>query len=479
MYLFFLTVYYAHYAVFHEKSMNYRVRVASVYLLGFFIDLVNMFIANVAYPDIGRQLNAPVSQLAWVSNGYILGLTLVIPLSSWLAKRIGSKRLFILSLIIFIIGTCGVAGASQIEQLIAWRVVQGLGGGLLIPVGQTMTYALYRSHERAKLSSVVMLVALMAPALSPAIGGVLVDNVSWRWVFLASLPLALIALVLAACWLKSDVRATSAERLDFSGLISGCLALTLILLGLTYMGESGRLSLGASLLVSGIALMGWYVRVSLRKTQPLLNLRLIQDPMLQTAMLIYQFIPGVFTGVSLIAMLYLQDQLGMHATLVGAMMLPWAIASFVAIALTGKKFNKIGPRPLFIIGCLVQGIGIGLLPLIGSTDDVILAVVAYALMGFGGSLCSSTAQSSAFIQVHDAELADASALWNINRQLSFCFGVTLISLLLNVLLNMSGIQKIQAYHLCFALAAISAVIPVLLCLRIANSRVILMLNQEK
>ncbi|BFO10758.1 hypothetical protein GGER_32680 [Serratia rubidaea] len=109
--------------------MNYRVRVASVYLLGFFIDLVNMFIANVAYPDIGRQLDAPVSQLAWVSNGYILGLTLVIPLSSWLAKRMGAKRLFMLSLVIFIIGTCGVAGAYNIEQLIAWRVAQGLGEG--------------------------------------------------------------------------------------------------------------------------------------------------------------------------------------------------------------------------------------------------------------------------------------------------------------------------------------------------------------
>ncbi|MGW1444814.1 MFS transporter [Serratia rhizosphaerae] len=459
--------------------MNYRVRVASVYLLGFFIDLVNMFIANVAYPDIGRQLDAPVSQLAWVSNGYILGLTLVIPLSSWLAKRMGSKRLLMLSLGVFIIGTCGVAAAGNIGQLIAWRVLQGLGGGLLIPVGQTMTYALYRSHERARLSAVVMLVALMAPALSPAIGGALVDNVSWRWVFLASLPLAFAALILAACWLKPDAEAGAAERLDFSGLISGCLALSLILLGLTNMGESGRLGVGAMLLLAGLALMGGYVRASLRKTQPLLNLRLMQEPMLRTAMLIYQLIPGIFTGVSLVAMLYLQNQLGMHATLVGVMMLPWAIAAFAAISLTGKTFNQLGPRPLFIIGCLVQGSGIGLLSLIGSGDDVVLAASAYALMGVGGSLCSSTAQSSAFIQVDDTELADASALWNINRQLSFCFGVTLISLLLNVLLNMTGMPAARAYHLCFVLAAVSTVIPVLLCLRIANRSVILMLNQEK
>ncbi|MFG1175128.1 MFS transporter [Erwiniaceae bacterium CAU 1747] len=459
--------------------MNYRVRVASVYLLGFFIDLVNMFIANVAYPEIGRQLGAPVSQLAWVSNGYILGLTLVIPLSRWLAIRMGSRRLFMLSLVIFIISTCGVATAFNTEQLIAWRVLQGLGGGLLIPVGQTMTYSLYHSHERAKLSSVVMLVALMAPALSPAVGGALVDNVSWRWVFLATLPLAVVALILAACWLKPDAQIRAEERLDLSGLITSCLALILILLGLTSMGEPGHLSRGAMLLAAGLVLMVGYVRASLRKTQPLLNLRLIQQPMLQTAMLIYQLIPGIFTGVSLVAMLYLQDRLGMHATLVGAMMLPWAIASFAAISLTGRKFNQVGPRPLFITGCLVQATGIGLLTLIGSAGDAALTAAAYALMGFGGSLCSSTAQSSAFIQVRNDELADASALWNINRQLSFCFGVTFISLLLSVLLNVSGISQMQAYHLCFALAAASAAIPILLCLRIANRRVILTLNQEK
>ena len=95
--------------------MSYRLRVASIYLLVFFVDLINMFIANIAYPDIGQQFNAQISQLTWVSNSYILGLTLVIPLSSWLVKKIGSKPLFILSLMVFIIGTCGVAGAMTIK----------------------------------------------------------------------------------------------------------------------------------------------------------------------------------------------------------------------------------------------------------------------------------------------------------------------------------------------------------------------------
>ncbi|SFO18392.1 drug resistance transporter, EmrB/QacA subfamily [Candidatus Pantoea varia] len=458
--------------------MSYRVRVASVYLLGFFIDLVNMFIANVAYPSIGRQFETPVTQLAWISNGYILGLTLVIPLSGWLVRRMGAKRLFMLSLLIFIVGTCGVGAATSVTQLITWRWIQGIGGGLLIPIGQTMTYALYRSNERAKLSSVVMLIALLAPALSPAVGGILVENLSWRWVFLVSLPLAVGAFVLAGCWLRADSPANSSEPLDLIGLISGCAALTLILLGLTWLGETDRLYQGALMLLAGGITLAGYVWDALRKKQPLINLHLVRDPLLRTAMLIYQFIPGVFTGISMLTMLYLQNQLGMHASFVGALMLPWSLASFAAISLTGKTFNHWGPRPLFITGCFVQALGIGMLALTGQTEDIIVCVLAFAFMGFGGSLCSSTAQSAAFIHIKDNELADASALWNINRQLSFCLGVTLVSLLFNLIAD-TGIATEHAYHLCFVVAACSAVIPVLCCLRMSNQKVISMLNKEQ
>lgn len=251
----------------------------------------------------------------------------------------GAKRLFMLSLLIFIAGTCGVGASTSVSQLIAFRWIQGIGGGLLIPIGQTMTYALYRSNERAKLSSVVMLIALLAPALSPAVGGIVVESLSWRWVFLVSLPLAIAALLLAGCWLKADKPANLSEPLDLVGLVSGCAALTLILLALTYLGDADRLYQGAMMLLAGVLTLAGYVWDALRKSHPLINLHLIKDPLLHTAMLIYQFIPGVFTGVSMITMLYLQNQLGMHASIVGALMLPWSLASFAAISLTGKTFN--------------------------------------------------------------------------------------------------------------------------------------------
>jgi MFS family permease len=353
-----------------------------------------------------------------------------------------------------------------------------MGGGLLIPIGQTLTYQLYRSHERAGLSAAIMLVGLLAPALSPALGGLIVDSLDWRWVFFANLPLAALALLLAALWLRPQAAAELQRKpLDVNGLLSACTALTLILLGLTRLGDADGLLQGALLLAAGALTLAYYLRRSLRIAQPLLNLRLMQDPLLRTSMMIYQCIPGLFIGVSLVAMLYLQNQLGMRAAQVGSLMLPWSLASFLAITLTGKKFNRLGPRPLFIVGCLLQGLGILTLSQIAHAGDYGLQLTAFALMGFGGSLCSSTAQSSAFLQIADEQLADASALWNINRQLSFCLGVALLSLLLNLLLE--HFSPAAAYKICFYLAAASTLVPLLLCLRIANRAIVHRLNTQQ
>lgn len=184
--------------------MTYRNKVATLFLLGFFLDLINMFIASVAFPAMSRTLHASPGELAWVSNGYIAGLTLVLPFSARLSQRFGARRVFLLSLSLFSIGALATGMADSLLNLVLWRVLQGMGGGLLIPIGQALTWQQFKTHERAKLSAAVMLVGLLAPACSPALGGLLVQLLSWRWVFLASLPIALLTLALAALWLKEE-----------------------------------------------------------------------------------------------------------------------------------------------------------------------------------------------------------------------------------------------------------------------------------
>lgn len=457
--------------------MPYRYRVATVYLLGFFLDLINMFISSVAWPEMGRALNASVAELAWISHGYLCGLTLVIPCSAWLTQRLGAKRLFMLSLALFTLGTLASGLAPGLNALVAARILQGVGGGLFIPVGQALTWQLFAVHERAKLSSAIMLVALLAPALSPTVGGLLVESFGWRWIFLSSLPLALLTLALAGLWLTSTERQAARTPLDVKGLILGSTGLFAILLGVTQASNEATHVSALLWLVTGMLILWLFIRRNGRQPYPLFSLALLGDPLLRYAMLVYQCIPGIFMGTSLVSIVYLQTQLGISASHTGMLMLPWAIASFVAISFTGKMFNRLGPRPLITAGGLLQATGILLLTQINSGEQTSWLVAAYALMGLGGSLSSSTAQSSAFISIPAQAMPEASALWNINRQLSFCFGVALLSLLLTVLQAMMPAP--QAYLFTFSLAAAGTLAPLVYSLRLNNQHIKNQLTQKE
>ncbi|CAM2927424.1 MFS transporter [Pseudomonas fluorescens] len=384
--------------------MTYRSKVAWIFLLGFALDLVNMFVATVAYPDIARELHASVTQLAWISNAYVLGLTVIIPLSVWLAAIMGERTLIAASLLLFAGASVMVGQAGSIETLIGWRALQGLGGGLLIPVGQAMAYRHYPAAERSQLTASVMSVALLVPALSPALGGLIVDSVSWRWIFYANLPLALLTLLLALLWIKPDAPVTVRPALDVGSIF-----------------------------------------------------KQIRSPMLRVAMLVYLFIPGIFIGTSLIAILYLRG-LGYDATHTGALMLPWALASALAIFLSKKRFNRYGPKPLLLAGMALQCIGILLL----TKPEPAVIILAYALMGLGGSLCSSTAQTLAFLDIPAERMGHASALWNINRQVSFCLGAAALSALLSAL---------DSFVITFTIAAALTLLPLFAVLRLDTSRV--------
>lgn len=399
--------------------MTHRHKVAAVFLLGFFLDLINMFIASVAFPAIGRALDVSVSKLSWISNAYIIGLTLVVPFSAWLSQRCGAKRLFLFSLTLFSGGALAAGLAQSLGALIFWRAVQGMGGGLLIPLGQALTWQLYQPHERAKLSAAVMLVGLLAPACSPALGGLLVQTFSWRWVFFASLPLTVLTFILAARWLSNGAGAARPARF--------------------------------------------------------LHLPLLGDPLLRFAMLVYLCVPGMFIGVNVVGMFYLQRVTGMSPSAIGSLMLPWSLASFAAIAFTGRFFNRLGPRPLIIVGCLLQAAGILLLLMVSPHSALVLLILAFTLMGAGGSLCSSTAQSSAFLNTANPDMPDASALWSLNRQLSFFAGSALLALLL------SAYPLAFAWRGVFVSAAVITLLPLVGCPGINNRAIVsrLQTNLEK
>jgi EmrB/QacA subfamily drug resistance transporter len=446
--------------------MAYRSKVALVYLLGFALDLLNMFVASIAYPDIAQQLHASVTELAWITNAYMLGLTLIIPLSVWLAARVGERRLILASLLLFAIGSALVAQAGSIESLIGWRLLQGIGGGLLLPVGQALAYREFPPTQRAHFTGVVLLVALMVPALSPAAGGLIVQALSWRWIFYLNLPVTLLAFGLGLFWLKADQPSSERPTLDARGLLLATTALSLLLIAVSMLSETDTRILGLFVFVLSVLTLCIYLRDGWRKPNAILDLQLIKNPSLRLAMLIYLCVPGVFTGTHMIAVLYLHN-LGLGAAQIGALMLPWAVGSGVAIMLGKRVFNRLGPKPLLSAGMLLQCLGIVLLMRIEQPASTPL-IIAYALMGLGGSLCSVTAQTLAFVGIVPEKMGHSSALWNINRQLGFCLGAALLSSLLGAL---GG----EGFRYCFLAAALLTLLPMVSVLRFDSTTVLALL----
>ncbi|MDN7914320.1 MFS transporter [Burkholderia cepacia] len=447
-----------------------RSRIAAVYLLGFAIDLANMFMLNAAYPALQRELHASVAQLAWVGNMYVLGLTVVIPFGTWLARRCGERRVFAASLLLFGLGSAGVGASPSIESLLAWRLVQGLGGGLLIPVGQTMAYRAYPPQARARLTSVVMMVALLVPALSPAIGGAIVDRGSWRAIFFAMLPIAAATCALAFAWLPHDGARDRPPRLDWPGLGLSAVTLVALLLGLTAAGQPGGAVFPLAMLAVASAAGAGYAAHARRALSPVVDLRLLAQPLLRTGVVVYLCVPGIFTGVNLVASLYLQNALGLSAAHAGALMLPWAIAACFAIATTRRCFARHGAKPLFASGIAIDCVGIALLATPWAGVEAV-RIAAFAAMGFGASLCTSTSQSAAFVDVPADRMGDASALWNINRQLSFCVGVAVLGSALNALLAFdAGGPSLAPYRWCFGLAVLLTLLPLGLIARLPAHR---------
>lgn len=441
--------------------MTYRYRVATVFLMGFFIDCINIFMPAVALPRITDEFAVANTSSAWVGNAYMLGLTLVIPLSTWLVGRSGARRLLSASMLAFAVATWGCGAATSFAGLIAWRLAQGLAGGLLIPVGQALTFNLFQGHERARVSTLVMAVALIAPALAPTLGGLIVDRHGWPWVFHSNIPLALLAAALAWAWVR-EAPHTQQPRPDFYGLLLVSGALACLLLGMSLYGAGHGATLALACLALGLLCALLYRAHYRRSAQGVVELKLLASARLRVSMLVYHAIPGVFTGVNLLNIFYLQQVLQLSAQASGLFMVVYAACAFAAMLLVGRAYNRLGARRLLLLGMLVHSLGIALLAMVTSARDTYWLIAAYGLMGIGGGMGANTAQTTALLDFSNTQLQQASVLWNINRQMAFSIGATLLLMLFNLLPGDTDITP--TYHLTFVLAALLGLAP-LACLR--------------
>src|SRR2546423_6707253 len=230
-------------------------RISLVVIVGSIMSILDTTIVNVALETLGRDLHATVSEIQWVVTGYMLSLAAVIPVTGWAARRFGAKRVYIVSLILFTAGSALCGLATSTEELVIFRVLQGVGGGMILPIGQMMMAEAAGPKRMGRVMSIRAVPVMLAPILGPTVGGLIVQNASWRWIFYVNVPIGVIAVIAALRTLPS-VKPGKADRLDFRGLLLMSAGLGLLTYGLAEIGTTGSFTATKALVpcLDGLAL---------------------------------------------------------------------------------------------------------------------------------------------------------------------------------------------------------------------------------
>jgi EmrB/QacA subfamily drug resistance transporter len=412
------------------RNAPYKYLVATAFICGLFMDLLDLTVLNVALPTLGRQFHAGTSTLEWVVTGYLLSLAIWIPASGWIGDRVGTKKTFMFALAMFVTGSalCGVS--QSIGQLIACRILQGVGGGMLTPVGTAMLFRAFPPEERAKASMILTIPTAIGPAIGPVLGGWLVDYVSWRWIFYVNLPIGIAAFVFSLFFLKESKEA-SAGRFDLAGFALAAIGLASLLYGLSAAPTSGWTSAKA-LASFAIAIVAFaaLVPAELRNREPMLDLRLFANRMFRSANLTLMASFASLVGMLFIVPLFLQNLQGYSAIKTGLVTMATAITVILAAPLVGRLYPRVGPRRLLMFALAVFAATSAAFTLVSAQTSIWLIIAILSLQGVGIGFTFIPAQAATFSTIAPVSMGRASSLYNTNRQVAGSLGVAILATVL-------------------------------------------------
>jgi EmrB/QacA subfamily drug resistance transporter len=437
------------------KRIEYKWVVATIFVLGLFMEIMDTTIINVAIPTLAEEFKVNAASMEWVVIGYLLPLAVWIPASGWIGDRFGTKKTFLFALFLFTVASmlCGVA--QNMEQLIAFRVLQGVGGGMLTPVGTAMLYRSFPPEERARASTVLIVPTVIAPALGPVIGGAIVDHLSWRWIFYVNLPIGIAGFVFGALFLKEH-REPQAGRFDLPGFVLSGAGLALFLYAITQGPSHGWAS--TSVLVTGIGgllLIGLLIKVELTVAEPMLALRLYRDRIFRNANMVNSLSYGSFMAFLFLLPQMLQGPFGLSALETGLSTLPQALGVILMSQIVGRLYHTVGPRRLITTGLVVTALVTVPFVLIDAGTNLWLIPVLMFVRGCGMSFTFVSLQSSTYANIEARDTGRASAIFSTQRQASAAIGVAVLATVFITQFNRASDTKtpvdatMSAYHLAF------------------------------
>jgi EmrB/QacA subfamily drug resistance transporter len=417
-----------------DEGLSREVKiVAAVVVLGVVMSLLDTTIVSVALDTLSRDLHSPLSTIQWVTTGYLLSLAMVIPLAGWLSERFGSKRVWMVSVAVFAISSalCGIAWSA--ESLILFRVLQGFGGGLIMPVGMSVLAQTAGPRHMGRVMSVIGMPMLLGPVLGPVLGGLIVTNTAWEWIFYVNVPIAAVSLLLAARLLNPRQGRADAGKLDWIGVALLSPGLASVVFGLAETETSGGLSatIAWGPIAGGIALIALFVRHALRARRPLIDMHLFHSAGFSAAAASVFLLGAALFGAMLLLPLYYQVDRGETALSAGLLMAPQGIGAALVMPISGRLTDRIGGGRVALFGITVMTLATFPLVGVGPTSSYTWLAVVLLVRGIGLGCSMMPTMASAYAVVRSDQVPEATSVLNTLQRVGGSMGTALLAVVLS------------------------------------------------
>jgi EmrB/QacA subfamily drug resistance transporter len=452
-------------------------KIAGVVILGMIMSILDTTIVNVALRTLGHDLHSSLAQIQWVITGYLLSLAAVIPITGWAARRFGAKQVYMTSLVLFTIGSALCAIATNTTELVLFRVLQGAGGGMIMPIAQLIMAQVAGPKRMGRVMGVVAMPAMLGPILGPVVGGTILEGLHWSWIFLVNVPIGVIAFVLG--WrMLPHTDSGEAGRLDVLGLALLSTASTAVVYGLAQLGTANT-SATAPIVVlpilAALVLTATFCRHALRVERPLLDIRLYANRIFAAASFTTFALGAALFGAMILVPLYYQEVRHESLIATGLLVGPQGLGMLFAMPIAGRFTDRFGGGRVALVGVSVLTLSTIPLAFIGATTSIVAISALLLVRGVGIGFSFMPAMTTAFASLRPDQLSDATPQLNVLQRIGGAIGTAVLA----VVLERASGQDPSITHLAhafntaywwsFATAAL-ALIPCVVLLRAESPR---------
>lgn len=460
------------------RKLAYKHWIAIIYITVLFLDRLDISIVNITLPTLAKHFHVPITQTDWISTSFLLALAISIPVSAWLGDKFGLKRMFLLATAIFGFASLLCAFAPNLLLMSVFRFLQGIGGGIIIPVGMTMLYRNFEPFEYASITSLVFLPSLLAPAIAPAIGGFIVQYIGWQWVFIFSAPLCLVAILLALFILHEDKR-QNVPPLDILGFILIAVSLSLLLYAISIAGKQGFTALdNLYWLLALFGIIGFILHEQ-RTAHPLFDLSFFKNKLFVQANLIQLAFQICHFGSFFLISMYLQVGVGISPWITGLIIGMQALGAMCTIRYSVTLFQQFGSKLAILLG--LSGVAVLSLAIlwIRTPEQILAACILLFMRGIFSGLCGTPIQAMSIIDFDKQYIGKINAIFNACRQIAISLGIASFSLLIafglkNPYLNT---QTLTAFYPAFFFIPIVCMLGMIVAWGIDNEKILSVVKQ--